>query len=66
METVFTLGNGYFATRGSFEEGYPDEHALTLAHGIFDDMPLLFTELVNLPNWLECDPECGWAALSVG
>ncbi|MGA7936480.1 MAG: hypothetical protein WCA35_23200, partial [Kovacikia sp.] len=22
-ETVFTIGNGYLGTRGSFEEGYP-------------------------------------------
>jgi beta-phosphoglucomutase len=54
METVFTTGNGYFASRGSFEEGYPGESALTFAHGIYDDMPIVFTELVNLPNWLDC------------
>lgn len=53
METVFTLGNGYFASRGSLEEGYPGDFPLTLAHGIFDDMPVAFTELVNLPNWLD-------------
>ena len=52
METIFTLGNGFFASRGSFEEGYPGESALTLAHGLWDDMPLTFTELANLPNWL--------------
>jgi kojibiose phosphorylase len=52
METVFTLGNGYFASRGSFEEGYPDDVATTFAHGVWDDMPIAFTELVNLPNWL--------------
>jgi len=52
METVFTLGNGYFASRGSFEEGYPGESALTFAHGLWDDMPISFTELVNLPRWL--------------
>jgi trehalose/maltose hydrolase-like predicted phosphorylase len=23
-ETVFTIGNGYLGTRGSFEEGYPN------------------------------------------
>ena len=51
METVFTLGNGYFASRGSLEEGYPGEEALTLAHGIFDDVPIVFTELANLPAW---------------
>jgi beta-phosphoglucomutase len=53
METVFTIGNGNFATRGSFEERYPGDHPLTLAHGIFDDMPVSFTELVNLPDWLD-------------
>ncbi len=53
LETVFTTGNGYFCTRGSLEEGYPGEHALTLAHGLFDDVPVFFTELVNLPNWLD-------------
>ena len=53
LETVFTTGNGYFCTRGSLEEGYPGEHALTLAHGIFDDVPIVFTELANLPNWLD-------------
>ena len=24
-ETIFTIGNGYLCTRGSFEEGYPDD-----------------------------------------
>lgn len=52
METVYTLGNGYFASRGSFEEGYPGESALTMAHGLWDNMPIAFTTLVNLPNWL--------------
>lgn len=52
-ETVFTIGNGYFASRGSFEERYPGDRALTLAHGVFDDVPLYFTELANLPNWLD-------------
>ncbi|HML24311.1 MAG TPA: beta-phosphoglucomutase [Aggregatilinea sp.] len=55
METVFTAGSGYFCSRGSFEEGYPNDHALTLAHGVFDDMPISMTELANLPNWLDFD-----------
>lgn len=55
METVFTLGSGYFASRGSLEEGHPGDHPLTLAHGIFDDMPIAFTELANLPNWLDLE-----------
>lgn len=53
METIFTTGNGYFCSRGSLEEGYPGDHALTLAHGVFDDTPIVFTELANLPNWLD-------------
>ncbi|MCA9868359.1 MAG: beta-phosphoglucomutase [Anaerolineales bacterium] len=51
METVFTQGNGRFASRGSFEEGYPGESALTFVHGIWDDMPIAFTTLVNMPHW---------------
>jgi kojibiose phosphorylase len=53
METVFTIGNGYFASRGSLEERYPGDHPLTLAHGIFDDTPIFFTELVNVPSWMD-------------
>lgn len=53
METVFTTGNGFFASRGSFEEGYRGDNALTLAHGVFDDAPIVLTELVNLPDWLD-------------
>lgn len=52
QETVFTIGNGYLGTRGSFEEGYPDDQAATLIHGIFDDAPIVQTELVNCPSWL--------------
>lgn len=54
-ETVFTLGNGYFSSRGTFEEGYPQESRITFAHGIWNDMPVSFTELVNLPNWMDLD-----------
>lgn len=55
METVFTTGNGYFASRGNLEEGYPGDSPLTLAHGIFDDVPIYFTELVNMPDWLNIE-----------
>jgi len=49
METVFTQGNGYLGTRGAFEERYPNEQRTTFVHGIFDDVPVVFTELVNFP-----------------
>ncbi len=51
-ETIFTIGNGYLATRGVFEEGYPDESRATFIHGVFDDVPFAVTELANAPDWL--------------
>ncbi len=51
-ETVFTIGNGYLGTRGSFEEGYPGAEAATLINGVYDDVPVYYTELVNCPDWL--------------
>ncbi|MBD2344265.1 glycoside hydrolase family 65 protein [Anabaena subtropica] len=51
-ETVFTLSNGYLGTRGSFEEGYPGDFSATMIHGIYDDVKISHTELVNSPNWL--------------
>ena len=51
-ETVFTIGNGYLGTRGAFEEGYPGDRPATLIHGVFDDVPVVKTELANAPNWL--------------
>jgi len=53
FETVFTQGNGFLDTRGSFEEHYPGKHNSTFAHGVFDDVPISFTELANLPDWTE-------------
>ena len=54
-ETIFTLGNGYLGTRGAFEEAYPAEVRSTFLHGVFDDVPVFFTELANAPDWLEMD-----------
>ena len=51
-ETVFTIGNGYLGTRGSFEEGYPHALPATLVHGVYDDVPVIYTELANCPDWL--------------
>ena len=51
-ETVFTIGNGYLSTRGAFEEGYPNDHRATFIHGVFDEAPIVFTELANAPDWL--------------
>jgi beta-phosphoglucomutase len=51
-ETVFTIGNGYLGTRGSFEEGYPNALPITLINGVYDDVPVVYTELANCPDWL--------------
>lgn len=51
-ETIFTIGNGYLATRGVFEEGHPGESRATFIHGVFDDAPIAVTELANAPDWL--------------
>jgi kojibiose phosphorylase len=52
QETVFTIGNGYLGTRGTFEEGYPGDQAATLIHGLYDAAPIVTSELVNCPSWL--------------
>jgi kojibiose phosphorylase len=52
QETIFTIGNGYIATRGAFEEGYHTERRATFAHGVFDAARNYNTELVNMPDWL--------------
>jgi kojibiose phosphorylase len=52
METVFTIGNGYLCTRGAFEEGFPKDSRATFVHGVFDDAPIVMTELANFPDWL--------------
>ncbi|WP_013324824.1 beta-phosphoglucomutase [Gloeothece verrucosa] len=51
-ETVFTIGNGYLGTRGSFEEGYPGARNSTLIAGVYDAVPVVYTELANCPDWL--------------
>ena len=51
-ETIFTIGNGYLATRGAFEEGYPQDRRATFIHGVFDAAPIVVTELANAPDWL--------------
>jgi trehalose/maltose hydrolase-like predicted phosphorylase len=51
-ETVYTIGNGYFGTRGAFEEGYPKATPATLLFGVFDKVAIAKEELTNVPDWL--------------
>ncbi len=51
-ETIFTIGNGYIGTRGSFEEGYDGDSPATFVHGLFNHAEgELAPELVNCPDW---------------
>ncbi len=50
-ETIFTIGNGYLASRGTLEEGYPGEWRTTFLHGVFDFVPIAYTEIANMPDW---------------
>jgi trehalose/maltose hydrolase-like predicted phosphorylase len=52
-ETIFTVGNGLWGVRGTFEEGYPNDTSTTLAAGIFNHKAgQLVPELVAMPNGL--------------
>jgi trehalose/maltose hydrolase-like predicted phosphorylase len=59
QESVFTVGNGYLSTRGTFEEGFLGDLPATLVHGVFDDAPIVETELANAPDWLPLIPIIG-------
>jgi len=52
QETVYTIGNGYFGTRGTFEEDYPRSTPATLLCGVFDRILIGKEELANAPDWL--------------
>lgn len=52
QETVYTIGNGYFGTRGAFEEDYTGANPATLLFGVFDSIPIGKEELANAPDWL--------------
>ena len=55
FETTLTQGNGYLGTRATFDEYYPGEQRTTFVHGVFDDVPVVFTHLVNFPDWTALD-----------
>lgn len=52
QETVYCIGNGYFCTRGTLEEGFPGTDPATLLYGVFDSVPIAGEELANAPDWL--------------
>jgi kojibiose phosphorylase len=54
-ESALTIGGGASGTRGSFEERYPGDQPATLVHGLWDDVPIVYTELANAFDWTALD-----------
>lgn len=54
-ESALTIGGGASGTRGSFEERYPGDQPATLIHGLWDDVPVVYTELANAFDWTALD-----------
>ena len=54
-ESALTIGGGSSGTRGSFEERYPGDQPATLIHGLWDDVPIVYTELANAFDWTALD-----------
>ena len=52
FETLFTVGNGYLGTRGTFEEGHRGELSGTYLCGVYDSHDAAVIDLVNAPDWL--------------
>ncbi|HAJ35566.1 MAG TPA: beta-phosphoglucomutase, partial [Chloroflexi bacterium] len=54
-ESALTIGNGMVGTRGSLEERFPGDQPSTLIHGLWDDAPIVYTELANAFDWTAFD-----------
>ncbi len=52
-ESIFTIGNGYLSTRGSFEERTPGEVRATFIQGLFVTPPEELPLLGAVPDWTE-------------
>ncbi len=52
---MFTIGNGAMCSRGVFEEGFPGAMPACFVHRVWDDMPVNYTELANIPAWWDVD-----------
>ncbi len=65
-ETVLAVGNGYLSTRGTCEEKHPGELRATLISGVYDQVPIYFTELANCPDWTRVELEVEGQRFSPG
>lgn len=49
--SLFTIGNGFLGTRGTFEEGFAGQQPATFIHGLFVTPPGELPVLAALPDW---------------
>ncbi len=52
-ESLFSIGNGYLGTRGSFEEFRPGERRATFINGLFVEPPGQLPVLGAVPDWTD-------------
>lgn len=64
-ETLFTVGNGYLGTRGTFEEGHRGELSGTYLAGVYDRHDAAVIDLVNAPDWLAFEVTAAGVRLDV-
>lgn len=64
-ETIFTVGNGYQGTRGSFSEGHKGELSGTYLAGVYDHHDSSVIDQVNVPSWLPVSVSVLGQALNV-
>jgi len=64
-ETLFTVGNGYLGTRGSFEESHEGSLPGTFLRGVFDHHDSAVMELVKAPDWVALAVEVDGTRLDV-
>src|SRR3954463_4875870 len=65
FETLFTVGNGYLGTRGSFEESHEGSLPGTFLRGVFDHHDSAVMELVKAPDWVALAVEVDGTRLDV-
>ncbi len=49
--SLFTTGNGFLGTRGTFEEGFENQEPATFIHGLFVSPPGDLPVLAAVPDW---------------
>lgn len=52
VESIMSMGNGYFGTRNSLEEDYTFSEQSTYVSGVYQDIPGMYrNELARVPDW---------------